>query len=117
MFGQRCAWLSPGDWGKCECFGLSRHDNGNSIKPPLCIHRAPLGRHERFIGFLNEHHASKLPLWLARGQVRVITLNDAAALIKYAKPIVAELRANMVGGDSDFSATPMKAKSQDHQPS
>jgi threonyl-tRNA synthetase len=45
--------------------------------------------------------------------VRVITLNDDAALIDYAKPIVNELRANMVRVDSDFSATPFKAKIAD----
>jgi threonyl-tRNA synthetase len=45
--------------------------------------------------------------------VRVITLNDDEALIAYAKPIVAELRANMVRVDSDFSATPFKAKIAD----
>ena len=43
-------------------------------------------------------------------QVRVITLNDDEALINYAQPIVAELRANMVRVDADFSATPFKAK-------
>jgi threonyl-tRNA synthetase len=42
--------------------------------------------------------------------VRVSTLNDDEALINYAKPIVNELRANMVRVDSDFSATPFKAK-------
>ena len=42
--------------------------------------------------------------------MRVITLNDDEALINYAKPIVAELRANMVRVDADFSATPFKAK-------
>ena len=42
--------------------------------------------------------------------MRVITLNDDAALIDYAQPIVNELRANMVRVDSDFSATPFKAK-------
>jgi threonyl-tRNA synthetase len=31
-------------------------------------------------------------------------------LINYAQPIVAELRANMVRVDSDFSATPFRAK-------
>jgi hypothetical protein len=36
--------------------------------------------------------------------------NDDEALIAYAKPIVAELRANMVRVDADFSATPFKAK-------
>ena len=70
----------------------------------------PLGTHERFIGFLIEHYAGNFPLWLAPDQVRVITLNDDAALINYAKPIVAELRANMVRVDADFSATPFKAK-------
>src|SRR5688572_6638323 len=50
------------------------------------------------------------PLWLAPDQVRVITLNDDEALINYAQPIVAELRANMVRVDADFSATPFKAK-------
>jgi len=39
-----------------------------------CIHRAPLGTHERFIGFLIEHYAGNFPLWLAPDQVRVITL-------------------------------------------
>ena len=42
--------------------------------------------------------------------MRVITLNDDAALIDYAQPIVNELRANMVRVDADFSATPFKAK-------
>jgi threonyl-tRNA synthetase len=91
-------------------FGLTYRDKDNSNKTPLCIHRAPLGTHERFIGFLIEHYAGNFPLWLAPDQVRVITLNDDEALISYAKPIVAELRANMVRVDSDFSATPFKAK-------
>ena len=85
-------------------------DRDNTDKTPLCIHRAPLGTHERFIGFLIEHYAGNFPLWLAPDQVRVITLNDDAALIDYAQPIVNELRANMVRVDSDFSATPFKAK-------
>ena len=45
--------------------------------------------------------------------VRVITRNDDAALIDYAKPIVAELRANMVRVEGDFSPTPIKAKIED----
>ncbi len=91
-------------------FGLTYRDKDNSNKTPLCIHRAPLGTHERFIGFLIEHYAGNFPLWLAPDQVRVITLNDDAALVNFAQPIVAELRANMVRVDADFSATPFKAK-------
>ena len=58
----------------------------------------------------SEHYAGTFPLWFAPDQVRVIALNDDEALINHAKPIVAELRANMVRVDSDFSATPFKAK-------
>jgi threonyl-tRNA synthetase len=94
-------------------FGLTYRDRDNTDKTPLCIHRAPLGTHERFIGFLIEHYAGNFPLWLAPDQVRVITLNDDGALIDYAKPIVNELRANMVRVDADFSATPFKAKIAD----
>ncbi|MEO5802328.1 MAG: threonine--tRNA ligase, partial [Verrucomicrobiota bacterium] len=46
-------------------FGLKYRDKDNSEKTPLCIHRAPLGTHERFIGFLIEHYAGNFPLWLA----------------------------------------------------
>jgi threonyl-tRNA synthetase len=94
-------------------FGLTYRDKDNTNKTPLCIHRAPLGTHERFIGFLIEHYAGNFPLWLAPDQVRVLTLNDDPALIAYSQPIVNELRANMVRVDSDFSATPFKAKIAD----
>ena len=98
-----------------DCSG--RRDRDNANKTPLCIHRAPLGTHERFIGFLIEHYAGNFPLWLAPDQVRVITLNDDAALADYAQPIVNELRANQVRVDSDFSATPFKAKIADAEQS
>ena len=91
-------------------FGLTYRDRDNTDKTPLCIHRAPLGTHERFIGFLIEHYAGNFPLWLAPDQVRVITLGDEAALIDYAKPIVQELRASMVRCESDFGSEPIKAK-------
>jgi hypothetical protein len=73
-------------------FGLTYRDKDNSNKTPLCIHRAPLGTHERFIGFLIEHYAGNFPLWLAPDQVRVSTFSDDEALIADAQPIVAELR-------------------------
>ena len=59
------------------------------------------------------HYVGDFPLWLAPDHVRVITLNDDAALIDYAQPIVNELRAQMVRAEADFSATPIKAKIQD----
>jgi threonyl-tRNA synthetase len=91
-------------------FGLKYRDRDNSEKTPLCIHRAPLGTHERFIGFLIEHYAGNFPLWLAPEQVRVLTLGEDEKLIAYAKSIVNELRANFVRCESDFRADPIKAK-------
>lgn len=94
-------------------FGLQYRDRDNTSKTPLCIHRAPLGTHERFIGFLIEHYAGNFPLWLAPEQVRVITLNDDPALIAYAEPIVNDLRKQMVRAESDFGSDPVKAKIAD----
>ncbi len=51
-------------------------DKDGSEKTPLCIHRAPLGTHERFIGFLIEHFGGNFPLWLAPIQVNVIPVSD-----------------------------------------
>jgi threonyl-tRNA synthetase len=91
-------------------FGLKYRDRDNSEKTPLCIHRAPLGTHERFIGFLIEHYAGNFPLWLAPEQVRVLTLGEDEKLIAYAKSIVDELRGSFVRCEPDFRNDPIKAK-------
>ena len=94
-------------------FGLVYRDRDNTEKTPLCIHRAPLGTHERFIGFLIEHYAGNFPLWLAPDQVRIITIGTDEALVDYAKEIHRELRLNEVRADIDLSNDPMKAKIAD----
>ena len=53
-------------------FGLTFTNDRGEPETPLCIHRAPLSTHERFIGFLIEHFAGRFPLWLAPIQVSVI---------------------------------------------
>ena len=77
---------------------------------PLCIHRAPLGTHERFIGFLIEHYAGNFPLWLAPEQVRILPIGDEAPLLEYARAIQAELRAHEVRAELDASSDHIKAK-------
>jgi threonyl-tRNA synthetase len=94
-------------------FGLTYRDKDNSNKTPLCIHRAPLGTHERFIGFLIEHYAGNFPLWLAPDQVRVITIGDDEKLVGQAKALVAELRSKEVRAEGDYRPDPIKAKIQD----
>jgi threonyl-tRNA synthetase len=91
-------------------FGLVYRDKDNTDKTPLCIHRAPLGTHERFIGFLIEHYAGNFPLWLAPEQVRVLTIGDDAPLVDYAKSIVNELRANFVRAEGDYGTDKINGK-------
>lgn len=57
-------------------FKLSYTNRDNQEEVPLIIHRAPLGTHERFIGFLLEHYAGKFPLWIAPLQVKVLPISD-----------------------------------------
>lgn len=91
-------------------FGLVYKDRDNTEKTPLCIHRAPLGTHERFIGFLIEHYAGNFPLWLAPEQVRVMTIGDEEKLVSYASQISFELRSNMVRVETDFGADKINGK-------
>lgn len=101
------------DFAVPKRFGLVYKDRDNTEKTPLCIHRSPLGVHERFIGFLIEHYAGNFPLWLAPEQVRVLTIGEDAALVDYAKGIVKELRANMVRAEGDYSPDKINGKIQD----
>ena len=93
-------------------FGLTYKTRDNTAATPLCIHRAPLGTHERFIGFLIEHYAGNFPLWLAPEQVRILPIGgpDETALMDYANALRAELRSHTVRATIDASSDPIKAK-------
>jgi threonyl-tRNA synthetase len=91
-------------------FGLTYKTRENTEATPLCIHRAPLGTHERFIGFLIEHYAGNFPLWLAPEQVRILPIGDDAPLLEYARSIHNELRAHQVRAELDASSDHIKAK-------
>ncbi|MFZ7145497.1 MAG: threonine--tRNA ligase, partial [Bacteroidota bacterium] len=57
-------------------FGLTYKNSQNKLETPICIHRAPLGTHERFIGFLIEHYAGNFPIWLAPKQVSILSISE-----------------------------------------
>ena len=59
-----------------ERFDLSYKDKNGNQQTPICIHRAPLSTHERFIGFLIEHFGGNFPLWLAPVQVAVLPVSE-----------------------------------------
>ena len=71
-------------------FDLTYINETGEEQTPLCIHRAPLGTHERFIGFLIEHFGGNFPLWLAPVQVAVLPLSDK--FIDYANKVVNVLK-------------------------
>ena len=71
-------------------FNLAYTDEDGLDKIPLCIHRAPLGTHERFIGFLIEHFGGNFPLWLAPVQAMVLPVSDK--VIDYAHHVVKSLK-------------------------
>src|SRR5207247_917930 len=98
------------DFAVPKRFGLVYKDRDNTEKTPLCIHRAPLGTHERFIGFLIEHYAGNFPLWLAPEQVRLLTIGDDPKLVEYGRSILNELRAHQVRAEADFGTDKINGK-------
>ncbi len=77
------------DFSQPRSFKLSFTNQHNEPEVPLVIHRAPLGTHERFIGFLLEHYAGKFPVWLAPVQVKLLPISDK--YISYAQSILQQL--------------------------
>jgi threonyl-tRNA synthetase len=100
------------DFAQPRRFDLRYKDRDNIDKIPICIHRAPLGTHERFIGFLIEHYAGNFPLWLSPEQVRILTIGDDSKLIDYARSILNELRAHQVRAEIDESSDKINGKIQ-----
>jgi threonyl-tRNA synthetase len=100
------------DFAQPRRFNLVYKDKDNTEKTPLCIHRAPLGTHERFIGFLIEHYAGNFPLWLSPEQVRILTIGDDAKLIDYSMSILNELRGHQVRTEIEKSTDQINGKIQ-----
>jgi threonyl-tRNA synthetase len=100
------------DFAQPRRFNLVYKDRDNTDKTPLCIHRAPLGTHERFIGFLIEHYAGNFPLWLAPEQVRILPIGDDAKVLDYSMSILNELRAHQVRAEIDKSTDQINGKIQ-----
>ena len=78
------------DFAQSRSFNLTFTNAQNEKEIPLIIHRAPLGTHERFIGFLLEHYAGKFPMWLAPVQVKVLPISDK--FVDYAKAVSDKLK-------------------------
>ncbi len=87
------------DFAQPKRFNLTYVDKGGVEKTPLCIHRAPLGTHERFIGFLIEHYGGAFPTWLAPVQVKLLPVGEAHHA--YCHQLATELRDMMIRVEVD----------------
>ena len=99
------------DFAVPERFDLNYTDKDGLSKTPLCIHRAPLGTHERFIGFLIEHFGGNFPLWLAPKQVVLLPVSDK--FNEYAQNITNKLKLHGIRASLDNRSEKIGSKIRD----
>jgi threonyl-tRNA synthetase len=99
------------DFSQGKRFNLQYTNADNQPETPLIIHRAPLGTHERFIGFLLEHYAGKFPLWLAPLQVKVLPISDR--FMEYAQTILEKLKNADIRAEVDDRSEKIGKKIRD----
>jgi len=99
------------DFSQGRSFKLHYTTEDNNLETPLIIHRAPLGTHERFIGFLLEHYAGKLPTWLAPVQVKILPISDK--FMDYAKDVLQKLKKADIRAEIDDRSEKIGKKIRD----
>ncbi len=92
-------------------FGLDFTNENGERENVAVIHRAPLGSHERFVGFLIEHFAGNFPTWLSPVQVKILPITDRN--LDYAKEIYEKLFENNIRVEIDERAETLSAKIRD----
>ncbi len=99
------------DFAQPRSFKLSFTNKDNSSEIPLIIHRAPLGTHERFIGFLLEHYAGNFPTWLAPLQVKILPISDK--FMDYAQTVLQSLKNADIRSEVDDRSEKIGKKIRD----
>ena len=79
---------------------------------PVLLHRAMFGSLERFIGILLEHHAGKLPTWLAPVQVVVMGITNAQD--EYCTQVAENLRNHGLRVETDLRYEKVGFKIREH---
>ena len=93
---------------------LSAHyigEDGNKHYPVM-LHRALFGSLERFIGILLEHHAGKLPLWLA--PLQIVISNITSDSEHYAKEVYNIYKKNNFRVELDLRNEKIGYKIREH---
>jgi threonyl-tRNA synthetase len=99
------------DFAQGRRFKLEFTNKENHAETPLIIHRAPLGTHERFIGFLLEHYAGKFPVWLAPLQVKILPISDK--FLGYAQSLLDSLKNADIRAEVDDRSEKIGKKIRD----
>lgn len=96
------------DFAQPARFDLKYINKEGVEETPLCIHRAPLGTHERIVGFLLEHYAGSFPVWLSPEQASVIPITDSHH--EYAAKVASQLKDAGIRAEADLGDERMNAK-------
>jgi threonyl-tRNA synthetase len=80
---------------------------------PVMLHRAVLGSVERFTGILIEHHAGKLPTWLAPVQAVVMGITDRQD--QYCLEVAENLRNQGLRVETDLRNEKLGYKIREHR--
>ena len=87
-------------------------DEQGQKQTAVVLHRAVLGTIERFMGILLEHHAGKLPLWLAPVQLVIINLADRH--IDYARSVCDAFKQQGIRAKLDLRNEKVGFKIREH---
>src|SRR5580658_577045 len=95
-----------------ERLGASYIGEDSHRHTPVMLHRAMFGSLERFIGILLEHHAGKLPTWLAPVQAVVMGITDRQD--KYCAQVTEKLKNHGLRVETDLRSEKVGFKIREH---
>jgi len=95
-----------------ERLGAYYIDEHSARRTPVMLHRAMFGSLERFFAILLEHHAGKLPTWLAPVQVVVMSITDRQ--MEYVRRVTEILKNQGLRVESDLRNEKVGFKIRDH---
>jgi threonyl-tRNA synthetase len=87
-------------------------DEHSQKRTPVMLHRAIFGSLERFFAILLEHHAGRLPAWLAPVQMVVMTITSAQA--DYVEGVTETLKKQGFRATSDLRNEKVGFKIREH---
>jgi threonyl-tRNA synthetase len=100
------------DFVQPERFELEYTDEKGEKARPAMVHKAILGSIERFLSVYIEHTAGKFPIWLAPEQIRIASVNQEEATLKFVNDFVEKAKhlGLRVGVDNDNESVGKKIR-------